>query len=101
MRRRWRWKWDGETVQSIAAAWFAIGMVLTVASALIFDERPNHPFFPGGYALIAWLGPFALAALGLALYGLLAAALWLSRNPPLRRETESSPDLRERYRNDA
>jgi len=99
MRRRWRWQWDDETCLAICIVWAGAGVVAALI-LLSFDQdkhgEVNSSAVPWLFGI--WLGPFALAAAVLAIYGIAQGIRWAIRNPPVKRVSESADDLREHYR---
>lgn len=98
MKRRWRWQWDAEILWGIAFVWLISGVVAVFVLAATDSHDGHMAASAPDWFLPIWLGPFALVALGFALVGLCRAAKWAVRNPPVRRVTESSPDIRKVYR---
>ena len=95
-RRRWRWQWGTIPFSKIPALdavllWVVLGAI--VQMAVTGDNNPSTPL--DWTVLGIWLGPIGLALIGLISGGVTFALLWVRDHPPIKREWEQLPDLRE------
>lgn len=98
-RLRWRWQWgtvDWSKIHAVdvTAAWVMLGAIV-----FSFITDGKHPSTTLDWVVLGvWLGPIAVALLAAVSFGLTFAVLWLRDHPPMRREWEQLPDLREEHR---
>jgi hypothetical protein len=94
MRHRWEVNWD--SLNGLAAVWFVAGFVAIMVCLTIWRNHDRHGqgagaawvHSPAHWVLPLWLGPFAVAASVLGVYGAMLGLRELWRHPPIRRVTE-------------